>query len=134
MTPAVRRLTTSVVLNGQNKHRSTTSVVAVWSWPATIGVDHDGNGVSQQYSREVSVVPARPEYLRPQATPALEDKDLVIAAAGQRLETDSDLTAIMAQNPKGRCIRRSGVARQRKRAGGVPPAIDVSLAWRAKSA
>src|SRR5688572_18730708 len=58
-------------------------------------------GVTNEFSREIRVAESLPEYLQARSTPALEDKDKVISAEGQRLETDSDLTAIMAQDPKG---------------------------------
>jgi len=89
-------------------------------------------GISPEHSREVSVQAARPKHIDPQATPPLADKDKVMAAQGQRLETDSDLTAIMAQHPTGP-LRLSIERRPQAKDGAAeekPQTIDVELAPR----
>jgi regulator of sigma E protease len=132
-------LTTSVILNGSDRDlpflirrpdgqkavyeiRPSERLKAITKRPTI--------GISPESSREVSVLPARPKHLNPQATPELEDKDKVIAAEGQRLETDSDLTAIMAQNPDGP-LRLTVERRPKTKAAAPadkPQMIDVELA------
>jgi regulator of sigma E protease len=58
-------------------------------------------GIGASRSRDVRVGPAALSHLGPQATPELQDKDVVVQAAGQPVESGADLDAIMAQNPDG---------------------------------
>jgi regulator of sigma E protease len=86
-------------------------------------------GVAPERSREVAVLAKRPDYLKPKTSAPLEDKDKIVAAAGQPLKTDSDLTAIMAQNPLGALpltIERTPQAKSGEPAA-KPEVLDVTL-------
>lgn len=56
-------------------------------------------GVALANSREIAMRHAALDYLGPQASTRLHDKDTVIRAAGQPVDSGPDLEAVFAQNP-----------------------------------
>jgi len=58
-------------------------------------------GIGVPRKPEVEIFPDDLSHLNPQASPALQDFDQVIEAAGQKVTSGADLSAIFAQQPLG---------------------------------
>jgi regulator of sigma E protease len=58
-------------------------------------------GVAMPRSRQVNIFPDFAAHLNPQASPPLEDYDLIEEVAGQQIASGEDLTKIMCQAPLG---------------------------------
>ena len=58
-------------------------------------------GLTRPDDRQVNIFPDFAPQLNPVATPPLEDFDVIVEAAGQKVTTGADLHTIFAQNPLG---------------------------------
>jgi regulator of sigma E protease len=58
-------------------------------------------GIGLPHKPEIEIFPQAVSHLNPQASPALEDYDRVVEAAGQKVTGGADLMAIFAQQPQG---------------------------------
>ena len=63
------------------------------------GSDRPMLGLTRPDDRQVNIFPNFAPQLNPIATPPLEDFDVVVEAAGQRVTSGADLHTIFAQNP-----------------------------------
>jgi regulator of sigma E protease len=58
-------------------------------------------GISMSHNAELDIFSPPLDFLNPVASPALEDFDRVVEAAGQKVASGADLIAICAQQPQG---------------------------------
>jgi len=58
-------------------------------------------GIGLPHKPEIEIFPQSVSHLNPQASPPLQDFDRVIEAAGEKVTSGSDFTAICAQQPRG---------------------------------
>jgi regulator of sigma E protease len=58
-------------------------------------------GIAKPRNAEVNIFPKGLEHLNPQALPPLVDHDVVVEAAGQSVQSGTELMSIFAQQPQG---------------------------------